>query len=159
MQNKIQQPFFYFLKIGFLAVSGSFIILFFQITIINDKGFLEYFLSIKRMQLFSYYFNLHIFLSIILAPLVETYIMIRLLKLRKYVNLSNMQLCFISAIFWGALHAIKGYSAILPVVWLFFWLSKSTIDWGGEKSVSFLLPWSIHGIYNSLIFVIFDIKY
>lgn len=159
MRKEIGQFPVYLMEMSLMAIGGALVILFLQLLIFSDVGIVKYFFGIKRLGFLSYYFNLHILLSIIIAPLAETYLMIALMNLFARMGGDGIKICLASAIFWAMLHSVKGASSILPIAWLFFWLSKSALELKVDKRLSFFAPWIIHGIYNILIFMMFNVQY
>lgn len=66
---------------------------------------------------------------IILAPVVETYLLILLVLFLSKLIENKIIISIISAIIWGSLHGLSGITKIFGTTWTFFVLTLIYINW------------------------------
>lgn len=67
--------------------------------------------------------------TIIFAPVVETLLLIFLLRFLQSLRLSDLQACVVSAIIWGIGHAWVHPLAFFGTIWSFFVFNWSFLLW------------------------------
>jgi hypothetical protein len=78
--------------------------------------------------------ELNFFGAVILAPVVETYLLAGFITLLRRTSLGTIAVVIVSAIVWGGLHALARPLAFFGTVWGFFVLSCAYVAW---RKVSF----------------------
>jgi Type II CAAX prenyl endopeptidase Rce1-like len=90
------------------------------------------------------------FLTIIIAPLVETAAMIGLLRVLQKLSSNNLFIATASALLWGSLHARQAVGSFLPSTWSFFIFSSVFLAWyPRSKRIAFWAPAVAHAGINS----------
>ena len=59
-------------------------------------------------------------ISIILAPILETYLLILTLHILRSIKFEGVKLAIIAAVIWGALHGVQSWPWFFPTAWAFF---------------------------------------
>jgi hypothetical protein len=148
------------ISIAFVAILGAVALIFLQKLILDKNSGIINFSEFDRLSIFSYHFNLRLLLSIIISPLVETFFLTLTMKFISRHTSDSICIYLTSALFWAALHGVgKGFFSMIPVFWLFIFLSKSAFEFGVGQRYSFFEPWLIHLLYNTIYLFIFVVKY
>ena len=91
---------------------------------------------------------------IILAPAVETLLMVPILKLIQMFNFEVVMTSVISALTWAAAHTFNSVLNGFGVLFLFFILSISYLIWRQKSFKSaFGVTFGIHALNNAVVFL------
>ena len=91
---------------------------------------------------------------IILAPAVETFLMVPILKLIQMFNFEVVMTSVISALTWGAAHTFNSVPNGFGVLFLFFILSISYLTWRQKSfKAAFGVTFGIHALNNAVVFL------
>ncbi|WP_154223150.1 CPBP family glutamic-type intramembrane protease [Marinicella rhabdoformis] len=94
-----------------------------------------------------------IFLAVFLAPILETLLMVLIIKTLSFFRLAMLPTAFISALIWAVLHSLSVPFWGVGVFVLFFILSISYLNWRKKSFTSaFWITVSIHMLNNGVIF-------
>ncbi len=91
---------------------------------------------------------------IILAPAVETLLMVPILKLIQIFNFDVVMTSVISALTWGVAHTLNSVLNGFGVLFLFFVLSISYLTWRQKSfKAAFRVTFGIHALNNAVVFL------
>jgi hypothetical protein len=89
--------------------------------------------------------------AILLAPVIETLMMIPVFGVLRFFTQRMGWLCFWSATAWAAYHGVFSWTWGLTVFWIFFVLSFAFLTWEPRgKKWAFLVTALIHSLNNSV---------
>jgi hypothetical protein len=89
---------------------------------------------------------------IFIAPLVETFILIGLLKVLLKAPLNDRYICVISALFWGGVHGLFIPISFFGTVWNFYIFSHCYLTWiDKSKKEAYFAALFPHMIINSVV--------
>lgn len=96
--------------------------------------------------------NFDIFGTIILAPVVETYLLIFLVWFLSQFTNNKMAISIISAVIWGLFHGLNGAIKIFGTAWSFFILTLIYLKWRDRNfKVAYLMTLVPHILFNLMV--------
>lgn len=115
---------FYVVAAGVFAFFGSLIIIsgvfatneIFSLNLIPDNNDA----SVLLIDVFGY---------IVLAPIIETFLIVLMVAGMKHLKMSHLMICIISALIWGGLHAIIAPMNFFGTIFSFFIFTHSYMIW------------------------------
>ncbi|EJS4061503.1 CPBP family intramembrane metalloprotease [Vibrio parahaemolyticus] len=91
---------------------------------------------------------------IILAPAIETLLMVPILKLIQMFKFEVVMTSVISALIWGVAHTLNSVLNGFGVLFLFFVLSISYLTWRQKSfKAAFGVTFGIHALNNAVVFL------
>jgi len=90
--------------------------------------------------------------AIVFSPVIETFILIGLLKLLLLPPLKHWQICLVSSFIWACLHGMISPMSILGTIWSFYVFSHSYLTWyERSRAAAFFATLIPHMIINSIV--------
>ncbi len=91
---------------------------------------------------------------VIIGPVIETLLMIPILKFIQMLKFEVLMTSVISALVWGVLHTLNNVLNGFGVLFLFFILSISYLTWRKKSfRAAFLVTLGIHALNNAVVFI------
>ncbi|WP_159736825.1 hypothetical protein [Vibrio atypicus] len=91
---------------------------------------------------------------IILAPAIETLLMVPILNLIQIFKFDVVMTSVISALTWGVAHTLNSVLNGFGVLFLFFVLSISYLTWSQKSfKAAFWVTFGIHALNNAVVFL------
>lgn len=89
---------------------------------------------------------------VVFAPLVETLLLIGLLKLLNRAGLNDRAACIVSALLWGLLHGLLHPMRFFGSIWSFAIFGAGYLAWRGKSPRSgFMAAAGPHVVVNSIV--------
>ena len=91
--------------------------------------------------------------TVLLAPLVETFLLIIMLRFVKIFNKNTLETVVVTALLFGVVHGLDGLLRFLPSTWLFFVFGARYLKWRAVSlTKAYFAAFAPHVFNNSLAF-------